>query len=71
MTDKKNSSQSIHSVVSSVFSALLGVQSSEKYQEDTTHGKAMPFIIVGIIGTILFILTIIGLVNLMMYLFKT
>ncbi len=63
---KKPSSpgQSLFSVVGSVFSSMFGVQSSKKHQEDFRQGKVSTYIAVGIIATLLFILTIWGVVQL-------
>ena len=68
-TDKKDG-LSIWAVISSVFSAFLGVQSSQKREEDFSKGKPMPFILVGIAGTLLFILTILLVVKIVIHLTK-
>ena len=56
--------QSLARVVGSVFASMFGVQSSRKHQEDFVHGKASTYIAVGLIATILFVLTVWGVVQL-------
>ncbi len=56
--------QSLFSVFASVFASMFGVQSSKKHQEDFGHGKATTYIVVGLIATILFVLTVWGVVQL-------
>ncbi len=56
--------QSLFSVVSSVFSSMFGVQSSKKHREDFRQGKVSTYLAVGAIATLLFILTIWGVVQL-------
>ncbi len=56
--------QSLPSVFASVFASMFGVQSSKKHQEDFGHGKASTYIAVGLIATILFVLTVWGVVQL-------
>lgn len=53
----------IFRVMQSVLAAAFGVQSSEKRERDFTTGKYMPFIAGGVIFTLLFILTIWGVVQ--------
>jgi hypothetical protein len=57
---------SIIQIIRSVFSAAFGVQSTANRERDFTGGTAAPFIIAGIVFTVLFILTIIGVVNLVL-----
>ena len=47
-------------------SAALGVQSSANRKRDFTHGKPVHFIILGIAFTALFVLAVIGVVNLVL-----
>lgn len=61
---------SIRAVISSVLSAFVGVQSNQKREEDFSKGKPMPFILVGIAGTLLFILTILLVVNIVIHFTK-
>jgi len=59
--------QGIGAVVASVLSAFLGVQSKKKYEEDFTKGRARDYIIVGLLGTILFIGTLVMIVNVVLH----
>ena len=49
---------SLLQVVKSVISAVIGVQSDKNREEDFKHGSLPVYIIVGLIATLLFILTI-------------
>jgi hypothetical protein len=51
-------------VVMSVLAAALGVQTSKNRERDFTKGNPLVFIAAGLIFTILFVLTLIGVVNL-------
>ena len=53
-------------VVMSVLAAGLGVQSSKNRERDFTTGNPLVFIAAGLIFTILFVLTLIGVVNLIL-----
>ena len=67
MTQQDKSSQrqqSLFSVFRSVSASMFGVQSSKKHEEDFARGSVKAYIIVGLIATILFVLTIWGLVKL-------
>ena len=59
--------QGIGSVIGSVLAAFIGVQSDKKRQEDFTKGKIGNYIIVGLIGTVAFVFSIIGIVMLVMH----
>ncbi|MFT7185136.1 MAG: hypothetical protein ACI84K_000509 [Pseudohongiellaceae bacterium] len=50
----------------SVLSALLGVQSKENLVRDFSRGKASHFIFTGLVFVILFVLTLVLLVNLVL-----
>jgi len=56
--------QSLISVIGSVAASMFGVQSSKKHKEDFGQGKMSTYIIVGVISTIVFILTIWAVVQL-------
>ncbi len=56
--------QSLFSVAGSVIASMFGVQSSKKHQEDFRQGKISTYIAVGAIATILFVLTVWGIVQL-------
>jgi len=53
-------------VAKSVLAAFLGVQKQEHYERDFAHGKPWQYITLGIIGVVIFILVIVGVVNLVM-----
>ena len=59
---------SLLSVLGSVLASMFGVQSSRKREQDFTHGKPFHYIIVGLFVTLVFILTIWGVVQLVMHL---
>lgn len=54
-------------VVQSVFAGLIGVQSKANKERDFTDGKPLHFIIGGLVGTLLFVATIILLVKYLIY----
>lgn len=58
------SKPSILHVVKSVFAALIGVQSNKNREIDFKHGSLPAYIIVGLIGTVLFIFAIVSVVSL-------
>ncbi|WAR44995.1 DUF2970 domain-containing protein [Methylomonas rapida] len=51
-------------VVKSVLAAAIGVQSEKNREIDFKHGSLPAYIIVGLIGTVLFILAIVAIVKL-------
>ena len=53
-------------VVMSVLAAALGVQTSKNRERDFTRGNPLVFIAAGLIFTVLFVLTLIGVVNLVL-----
>jgi Protein of unknown function (DUF2970) len=57
---------SLWQVTKSVFAAFLGVQSSKNYQRDFSHGKPWQYIIIGLVGVLLFVMTIVGVVKLVL-----
>ncbi len=57
---------SILEVALSVIAAAFGVQNSKNRERDFTTGNPVVFIAAGLIFTILFVLTIIGVVNLVL-----
>jgi hypothetical protein len=59
-----NKSSSIINTFKSVASAFFGVQSNKNRERDFSEGKLSHFIIVGIIGVILFIAILIAIVTL-------
>ena len=57
---------SLLSVLGSVLASMFGVQSSRKREEDFTHGKPAQYVIIGLLVTVVFVLTIWGVVSLVM-----
>lgn len=53
-------------VLKSVLAAFIGVQSNENRELDFTQGKAIHYIAVGLIVTILFIATLIFVVSMVL-----
>lgn len=53
-------------MVGSTVSAALGVQSSSNRKRDFSKGKAVHFIIMGIAFTAVFVLAVVGVVNLVL-----
>ncbi|OED47378.1 hypothetical protein ACH42_02975 [Endozoicomonas sp. (ex Bugula neritina AB1)] len=54
------------SVIQSTLSAAFGVQKRSKLERDFEEGKPADFIIAGVIGTALFVLVLIVIVNLIL-----
>ncbi|MEJ2344359.1 MAG: DUF2970 domain-containing protein [Gammaproteobacteria bacterium] len=54
-------------VVMSVLAAMFGVQGARAHERDFTKGRPAAYVIVGLIFTLLFILTIVGVVTLVMH----
>lgn len=53
-------------MVGSALAAAFGVQSSTNRHRDFRRGKAGPFILLGIVGTVLFVLLMWGIVQLVL-----
>jgi hypothetical protein len=68
MTDEKppHEKLSILQVVQSVLAASIGVQSTKNRERDFKQGSAKAFIIVGLIATMLFILTVYTVVKMVL-----
>lgn len=59
--------QSLGSVIMSVAASMFGVQSSKKHAEDFTAGSAKIYFTVGLIATVVFVLTVWGVVQLVVH----
>ncbi|MGD8311251.1 MAG: DUF2970 domain-containing protein [Gammaproteobacteria bacterium] len=57
---------SLLSVLGSVLASMFGVQSTRKREEDFAHGKPSHYIIIGLMVTVIFVLTVWGVVSLVM-----
>lgn len=69
MSDKSennNDKVTILTVIGSLFAGWFGVQSEKNRQRDFTHGKFSTFIIGGIIFAILFVLFVVGIVQIVL-----
>ena len=62
----ENQTPGLWQVAKSVLAAMLGVQKSENYQRDFQYGKPRQYIILGLIFVTLFILILVGIVNLVL-----
>ena len=58
-----NDKPSIFQVIISVLAAFFGVQSSKNKERDFKHGNHRTFIIIGIIMTLVFIMSVILIVQ--------
>ncbi len=57
---------STRNVIASVLSAAFGVQSSRNRERDFSQGQYRQFIIAGVIFTVLFVATLVVVVNLVL-----
>jgi hypothetical protein len=66
--ENRNQAQtpSFISVLWSVMASMFGVQSARRREADFTHGKPMHYILVGLLVTVVFILTVWGVVKLVL-----
>jgi hypothetical protein len=53
-------------VLWSVLASMFGVQSSRRREADFTHGKPMHYVVVGLLVTVVFILTVWAVVKLVL-----
>ena len=66
-TEKNNQQQpSLIRVLGSVLASMFGVQSSRRREEDFVYGKPSHYIILGLLVTVIFILSVWGVVQLVM-----
>lgn len=57
---------SLFSIVASTLAAAIGVQNSKNRQRDFKSGKMLPFIIAGVVFTLLFIGTVFTVVQIVL-----
>lgn len=62
----KNREPTLWDVLVSVLASMFGVQSSRNREKDFTHGRPSQYIIIGLLMTIIFVLTVWGVVKLVM-----
>ncbi|MEW6037306.1 MAG: DUF2970 domain-containing protein [Pseudomonadota bacterium] len=53
-------------VIASTLAAAFGVQSEKNRLRDFQHGSAKAYIVAGIVGTVVFVLTVYGVVKLVL-----
>lgn len=59
---------SIWQVLHSVMAAAFGVQSAKNRSRDFSHGKPSQFLLMGLLFTLIFALSLFGIVKLILYL---
>ena len=64
--NNKKSKVTLVSVFQSVVAAAIGVQSEKNRQRDFSHGKPVYFIVAGLVFLLVFIVTIIAVVQLVL-----
>ena len=67
MSEQQKQTPNFWQVVASVVASFLGVQSSRNRERDFQHGKPSHYIIIGLAFVTLFVLAIIGVVQLVMH----
>ena len=63
-----NTVKKLHEMKLSVMAAAFGVQSGKNRTRDFSHGKASHFLIMGLLFTLVFALTLYGIVTLVVHL---
>ena len=66
MTDQNKKGVTFLSFLTSLFAGAFGVQSQKNRERDFEHGKFSHFVIGGIIFAIVFVLVVIGIVQLVL-----
>ena len=66
--DQQPKSLTFRQMLQSILAGALGVQSGKNRERDFSHGKPSHFIFLGIGFTVIFVLVILGVVNLVLYL---
>lgn len=64
--DQKPPHITLWSVISSVFLAAFGVQTRSNQERDFAEGNPLVFIVAGVVFTVLFVATLIGIVMLVL-----
>lgn len=65
-SDPQDKAPNLGQMASSVLAAAFGVQSQKNRDRDFRHGRALHFIIAGMVFTVLFVLAIIVVVKLVL-----
>ncbi|KUM53154.1 hypothetical protein AR688_04315 [Rheinheimera sp. EpRS3] len=58
-----NQKPSLSQVIKAVLGALVGVQSEQQRQQDFSASSPLPYIVVGVIVTLLFVVTLLLVVS--------
>jgi hypothetical protein len=66
INEDQQQTPSFLSVLGSVMASMFGVQSTRRREADFTRGKPIHYILVGLLVTVLFILTVWGVVKLVL-----
>ena len=64
--DQDDDGLTLWQLIGSAVAAAIGVQSSENRKRDFSRGKPSQFIVIGVLFTVLFVLVMIGVVNLVL-----
>ena len=67
MPEPEKKPTSLLQVIQAVAASFFGVQSEAARQRDFTRGKASHYIIIGLVATILFVLTMVLIVKLVLH----
>ncbi|PIB72502.1 MULTISPECIES: DUF2970 domain-containing protein [unclassified Pseudomonas] len=68
MDTPDNKPPTLWQMLQSVMAAAIGVQSGKNRTRDFTHGKPSHFVVLGIVFTAVFALTLFGIVKLVLHL---
>ncbi|PWV59555.1 DUF2970 domain-containing protein [Plasticicumulans acidivorans] len=68
MNEPREPAPSLWQVIKSVLWAFVGVQKDANRRRDFSRGRAGQFIVVGLLATVVFVLLLIGLVQLVLHL---
>ncbi len=63
----ENETISFAQLLKSVMAAFLGVQSNANRERDFKHGKISHFIMIGLLFGLIFVLTLVGIVQLVLH----
>ncbi len=63
----ENETISFAQLLKSVMAAFLGVQSNANRERDFKHGKISHFIVIGLLFGLIFVLTLVGVVQLVLH----
>jgi len=65
-SEEKTPKVTVFTIIGSLFAGWVGVQNNKNRERDFTHGKFSTFIYAGIIFVVLFVLAVIGIVQLVL-----